>query len=147
MIKLSFLFILKVGFVLPFKKYWTRTGRLSIFFNCLKTVDQEFFSTKNCRTPSAQIFCCLQTSNTQNRKYGAYRESLSILEEFGYSFSYWTLRASIGLVLGVSSKPPVRWTGSSSFLSFLEAYFACCEAITTYFICLSVCLWIFVVEI
>ena len=35
------------------------------------------------KTPSAQMVCCLWNLNTQNRKYEAYRESLSILEEYG----------------------------------------------------------------
>ncbi len=47
----------------------------------------------------------------------------------------------LGLFLGVSLKPAVRWTGSGSF-SF--AYY---KAIATYFICLAVCLWIFAVAL
>ncbi len=48
--------------------------------------------------PSAQIFCCLRTLNTQNRKYEAYGESLSILEEYELSFPTGHRKQSIELV-------------------------------------------------
>ncbi len=41
-----------------------------------------------------------------------------------------------------------KMDGSSSFFSrLLGAYFACYKAIAIYFICLAVCLWIFVVAL
>ncbi len=89
--------------------------------------------------PSTQFFCCLRTSNTQNRKYEAYRESLSILEEYGYSFSYRTLRAIDWASSSESPQICCKMDWFQFIYRLLEAYFACYKAIPTYFICLGVC--------
>ncbi len=42
-----FLFIRKVGIVLPFKKILNPYGQVKYFFNCLKTEIENFFLTEN----------------------------------------------------------------------------------------------------
>ena len=129
-----------------FKKYWTHTDRLSIFFIFVrKRRSRHFFDREfsgHC-TPKFFVAHGLQTLKIEGMKpiesHSGFWKNMDKVFPTGHQ------EQSIGLVpqslLETCCKMDWFWL----IFRLLEVYFACYKAIATYFICLAVWLWIFAV--